>query len=128
MREFSCALLLLVVSTTWCAQAEQQPLTEKAKIEALILRIENLKDAVFVRNGTDYDAATAARFLRAKWQGQTKEIATAAEFIEKAASQSSTSGKAYMVRFKDGRDVKCGDYLKAELAKIEEQQKDQQKP
>ena len=36
-------------------------------------------------------------------------------FIAKAASVSSTSGKPYLIRFKDGREVKCGDYLKERL-------------
>jgi hypothetical protein len=41
------------------------------------------------------------------------------DFIEKVASVSSTSGKPYVIRFKDSHEVKCGDYLKEELKKLE---------
>jgi hypothetical protein len=103
-------------------RAADKPLTEKGKIEALINHLENLKDATFIRNDTKYEAKTAARFLRGKWQAQEaqeKEIKTAMEFIEKVASVSSTSGKPYVIRFKDAREVKCGEYLREELEKLE---------
>lgn len=92
---------------------------EKEKIEALILHVEGLKDASFVRNGRSYDAKSAGKFLRSKWNANTKEIKSAADFIGKAASVSSTSNKPYLIRFKDGKEVKCGEYLQAELAKLE---------
>jgi hypothetical protein len=97
---------------------EGKGLSEKEKIEALIKHVEGLSDAVFIRNGSEYDAKTAAKFLRGKWDREP-DIKTAKEFIDKLASASSTSGKPYLIRFKDGKEVKSGDYLKAELARIE---------
>ncbi len=91
---------------------------EKAKIEALISHLENFKDATFIRNGSDYDAKSAAKFLRGKWQANDKEIKTAADFIAKAATGSSTTGKPYLIRFKDGTQAKCGEYLAAQLKKL----------
>jgi len=41
------------------------------------------------------------------------------DFIDKVATVSGTSGKPYVIRFKDSREVKCGDYLTAELKKME---------
>src|SRR5206468_8030338 len=82
------------------AEAAEKPLTEREKIEALIKNVENLKDATFIRNDSSYDAKMAARFLRGKWQAQEKKIKTAADFIDKAGSVSSTSGKPYVIRFK----------------------------
>ncbi|MCE9520614.1 MAG: DUF5329 domain-containing protein [Verrucomicrobia bacterium] len=89
-----------------------------AQIEALINEIQMLKDASFVRNGSTYDAKTAAKFLRGKWDSHKSEITTAADFIEKAATVSSTTGKPYLIRFNDGREIKCGDFLKAKLEKL----------
>ncbi len=100
-------------------RAAEKPLGEKEKIQALIKALENLKDATFIRNGSDYDARAAARFLRGKWHAQEKEIKTAVDFIDKVASVSSTSGKPYVIRFKGAPEVKCGDYLKEELKKLE---------
>lgn len=91
---------------------------EKAKIEALISKVESLKDARFIRNGGDYDAKTAVKFLRGKWRSNAREIKTAADFIDKAATKSSLSGKPYVIRFKDGKEVKCAGFLKTELEKL----------
>jgi hypothetical protein len=112
-----CLLLLLALVIPLHAQTKA--LTEKAKIEALIAHIEALKDASFVRNGSDANAKTAAKFLRGKWQANDKDIKTAADFIAKAASVSSTTGKPYLIRFKDGTETRCGDYLSTHLKKLE---------
>jgi len=101
-------------------RAAERPLTEKEKIQALIKGLENLKDATFIRNESDYDAKAAARFLRGKWQAREKEIKTAVDFIDKVASVSSTSGKPYVIRFKGAREVKCSEYLKEELKQLEQ--------
>ena len=111
-------VLLSTVASPWIRAAEK-PLSETDKIEALIKHIEGLKDAKFIRNDSDYDAKTAARFLRGKWRANEKQIKTATDFIDKAASVSSTSGKPYVIRLKGEKEVKCGDYLKEELKKIE---------
>ena len=96
---------------------------EKEKITALIAHIESLKDASFIRNGRSYDAAAAGKFLRRKWEANAGEIKSAAGFIEKIASASGTSGQPYLIHFKDGKETKCGDYLKAQLGKMEKPKK-----
>ena len=111
--------LLLLLAAAFPLYAGNPAPAEKAKIEALIGSLERLHDATFVRNGSDYDAKSAAKFLRGKWQSNDKEIKTAADFIAKAASVSSTTGKPYLIRFKDGTRTKCGDYLTAQLKKLE---------
>ena len=112
-------LLVIALVVPLGVPAAEKPATEKEKIEALIRNIENLKGATFIRNNSDYDAKTAARFLRGKWRAHEKEVKTAMDFIDKVATVSGTSGKPYMIRFKDARDVKCADYLKDELKKLE---------
>jgi hypothetical protein len=118
-RIFYAGFLLLLVGALSSLRAADNPLTEKGKIEALIKHLENLKDATFIRNDSHYEAKTAARFLHGKWQAEEKKIKTAMDFIEKVASVSSTSGKPYVIRFKAGREVKCGEYLRDELKKLE---------
>lgn len=112
-------LVVLVAGVPVWAYAQSKPMTEREKIEALLRHIENLKDAVFIRNGREYDAKTAASFLRAKWRANDAGVKSARDFIVKVASVSSTTGKPYLIRFRDGREVKSGDYLLAELTKLE---------
>jgi len=110
-----CLLCFFWSTATTLPAAEA---AEKAKIESLISHVQGLENATFVRNGSEYSAANAAKFLRAKWERHEKEVQTAADFIAKVASASGTSGKAYLIRFKDGKETPCGDYLTAQLKKL----------
>jgi hypothetical protein len=112
-------LALVLLTTRIPASAQEKPTTEKQKIEALIKHVEEMKDAKFVRNGTEYDAKAAAKFLRGKWEANAATIKTAKDFIEKAASVSTTTGKPYLIRPKSGQEMKSGEYLLAELKKLE---------
>ena len=100
-------------------QAQTLPNTEKQKIEALIKQVANLKDAKFVRNGSAYNADSAATFLRRKWEANESEVKTARDFIDKVASFSGTSGKPYLIRFKEGGEIKSRDFLLAQLKNLD---------
>src|SRR5215207_4607467 len=110
---------LSVVLILLPAAARAAEMSEQRKIEALIKHVENLKDAKFVRNGAEHDAKTAVRFLRGKWDANKADIKTATDFIDKAATKSTTTGKPYVIRFKDGKETPSADYLRAELKKLE---------
>ena len=79
----------------------------------------DLKDAKFIRNGSTYEPATAVRFLRGKWEANDAKVKTARDFIDKVASVSGTSGKPYLMRFSDGKEISSREFLIAELKKIE---------
>jgi hypothetical protein len=100
------------------ARAEILPASEKQKIEALINQVAQLSDARFVRNGSAYSAKSAATFLRLKWQANASQVSTVGDFIDKIASFSGTSGKPYLIRFKDGPEMKSRDFLLTELKKL----------
>ncbi len=98
--------------------ASANPETEK--IEALLKHLESLKDASFIRNDKALQPGEAATLMRRKWEAQDEDIKSATEFIEKIMTASSSGArKPYLIRFKDGKETKCADYLKAELEKLE---------
>jgi Family of unknown function (DUF5329) len=99
--------------------------SERQKIEALIRYVGEMSETKFVRNGSPYDAKTAAMFLRRKWGANDSQVKTARDFIDKIATVSGTSGKAYIIRFKDGTEVKSRDFLLAALDKIEKSMTEQ---
>jgi hypothetical protein len=113
------ALLILLLGAPLLVHAQGLPAAEKQKIETLINQINGLKDAQFIRNGAGYSAEKAATFLRRKWQANDSAVKTARDFIAKVASYSGTSGKPYVIRFKDGREINSQDYLLGALIKIE---------
>ena len=95
------------------------PAAERQKIESLIKQVGDLKDAKFIRNGSTYEVARAVRFLRGKWDANDSVVKTAQDFVDKVASSSGTSGKPYLIRFNDGREVTSRAFLLAELKKLE---------
>lgn len=111
--------LLIFAACPALSWAQSAPPAEKQKIEALIKQVSDLKDAKFVRNGSTYEPPTAVRFLRRKWEANDAQVTTARDFIDKVASVSGTSGKPYLIRLKDGRELKSRDFLLAELKKLE---------
>jgi len=112
-------LLIALLITPSILRAQTLPVTEKQKIDALIEHVGELKDAKFIRNGSSYEPATAVRFLRGKWNANKAEVKTARDFIDKVATKSGTSGKPYLMRYSDGKEIPSREFLLAELKKIE---------
>ena len=107
--------LILPAAMTQASETAIRPLSENEKIESLIAHVEGLKDAKFIRNGIEYDAKTAGAFLRGKWDTNKAKIKTASDFIQQVATKSSTTGKPYLIRLKDGQEHKSGEYLAEQL-------------
>lgn len=74
----------------------------------------------FQRNGTWYDAGDAQAHLRKKyaWLVKRDMVASAEQFIERAGSQSSISGKPYQVRCSGRPAVTSASWLSDRLAEI----------
>jgi membrane-bound lytic murein transglycosylase len=123
-RLLSCILILCLLSA--CTQshpkqnATSQSATENDKIEKLIQYVAAMKDATFLRNGKSYNPQEAADHMRKKWRAVDGKIQTASQFIDYLASQSSTTGKPYKIRLKDGKEVTTHDYLHDRLKQIEQ--------
>ena len=119
-------LALTVALFAWCAPAaisappadSPASLEEAAKIEQLIAAVEHLKDATFVRNGTEYDGKAAADHMRRKWKIVAKDVKTARDFIQLVGTKSSQSDKPYVIRFKDGKEIESAKFLGEQLDKL----------
>lgn len=74
----------------------------------------------FQRNGSWHEAPEAAKHLQRKYDYLQKRdlVATSEQFIARAASESSLSGKPYQVRCGGQAPVASAAWLKAELAKL----------
>ena len=98
--------------------ADGAPVTETEKIEYLIASVEQLSDAKFVRNGTEYDAQAAADHLRLKWHNAGDRIKTAEDFIRLCASASSVSGHPYRIKFADGTVMESATFFRGRLQSL----------
>lgn len=94
---------------------------EQRRIEFLFNEIEGF-EGVFIRNGVEYNSQKAVAHLRMKlnrainsWFAPDKEEWTAELFIDELATKSSLSDRYYHIKYKDGRTVKSGEWLKERL-------------
>jgi len=112
------SLVLLSMAQAVVAAA---PAQEQSRIEKLIRYVESQKTLKFVRNGTEYTAEDAGKFLRGKLEAMGGEVTTARQFIKRIASRSSMSGQPYQVRLAGGQTMLAEKFLEDELQRIERQ-------
>lgn len=113
-------LTLMVVALIWPALLSAREAREQKRIDFLIESLTSLKGAVFIRNGTEYDAGKAREHLQSKLAYGGDRIKTAEEFIKYCATQSSLSHKPYQIRFADGRTVETATFFKTKLKEFDE--------
>jgi len=117
----ACVLALLTCCLPGGARAAHIDAAEAQKIDYLIASIETLKDAQFVRNDSSFSAKAAADHLRMKLRVAGSRVTSADDFIRYCASSSSVSGKPYLIRFADGREVAAELFLRQKLKEYETQ-------
>ena len=110
-------ILWLVLQTLWPKMAAALTPYAQVEIEHLLAYVEYSK-CTFYRNGSWYDAATAGRHLRLKYDWMKGSLDRTEEFIEKAASRSSLSGTPYEVRCGTESPVYGAEWLNEELTRF----------
>lgn len=95
------------------------PASAAHEIDQLITALAS-SGCEFQRNGRWYDAAQAQAHLRKKyaWLHKRDLVDSAEQFIERAGSQSSFSGRAYQVRCPGRPPVTSAAWLRARLAQF----------
>jgi hypothetical protein len=112
------ALAAAVFAATQAHAAEPNAAT-KQEVQHLFSYLE-ASGCQFFRNGTWYDSKAAAAHLQQKYQYLLDKgmLSNAESFIEKGATESSMSGKPYLVKCgTDGKPVESATWLKGELIK-----------
>ncbi len=72
-------------------------------------------DARFIRNGTSYTPAEAVEHVKAKYAHFKNRIKTPEDFIRFSASKSLLSGRPYLVRTHEGKEMRLDEWLTAAL-------------
>src|ERR1043165_2179185 len=109
MKSFRASLLVLVASIAFASPVKSaEPLDQT--INYLIDCVANSK-ATFIRNGTSYTPAEAAEHIKAKYAHFKNDIRTPEDFIRLSASKSILSGKPYLVRLPDGKEMRLDAWL-----------------
>ncbi len=109
MRFFRRSLLVLLISLVLAGQIAAAESLEQT-IDYLINYVANSK-ATFIRNGTLHTPAEAVAHIKAKYDHFKNDIKTPEDFIRLAASKSLLSGKPYLVRTPDGKEMHLDAWL-----------------
>jgi hypothetical protein len=104
-----------VILALFSGMVHAQDNIEKKKIEFLICSVANLREAKFIRNGTEHDGKEAAEHLRMKLQKAGGKVQTADDFIRGCGSYSSISGKPYLIRLSNGNTIEAEQYFREKL-------------
>jgi hypothetical protein len=106
---------LNILPAAWAAP----PPVAQIEINHLLGLVEQ-SGCEFFRNGTWYDAQRAQAHLRAKYAVLVvnDQIKTAEDFINKAASNSSSSGQPYQIRCGGGAAMTSNQWFGAALARL----------
>lgn len=113
MKKF-LALLIFIPSI-----AAAQAISDQARAEvSYLLNYLRSSGCHFNRNGTWYTAPEAADHLNQKYAHLLKKglVGSAEDFISRAATESSISGKAYHVKCAAAAEAESGPWLGAVLA------------
>jgi hypothetical protein len=102
--------LLLIVSLS-IAQVTPTAVDLEQTILYLLDRVAK-SECTFIRNEKYYGAKEAAEHMKAKAKYYKNEIKTAEDFIQLAGTKSLISGDDYYVRTKEGKEMRCADWLK----------------
>ncbi len=68
-------------------------------------------NTTFIRNGTSHTPAEAVAHIKAKYEHFKSEIKTPEDFIRLSASKSLLTGKPYLVRTPDGKEMRLDVWL-----------------
>jgi len=123
-----CIVLLLALGTSFPALSSEPDEATKKEISYLINHLAS-SGCQFNRNGTWYDSSRAVSHLKRKYEYLLKSdlVPNTEAFIERAASESSASGKPYLVKCGNEPEVQSAVWFREALAKFREESSNEQK-
>ena len=111
-RFFVCLVITSVIAGTSLQADASLEDAARAEIEYLLDRLGS-SGCEFFRNGDWYDASRARQHIERKYNWLVKRdlVASAEQFIERAATESSRSGESYLVRCAQSEPVPSAHWL-----------------
>ena len=123
-RNISVVVLAMVLPVAFAWADNKEPQENVDETIRYLLDYVAKSDCTFIRNGTAYDGKKASEHLESKYKYFKKEIVTPEDFIRLAATKSLLTGKPYMIKTKDGTELRSDDWLKKILEDYRKTQKE----
>lgn len=109
------ALVALVAVLPSLCAAQLNPAAQREV--AGLLQAVGASGCEFIRGGTAYPADQAQQHLRKKYEylASRSQLASAEDFVDKAATRSSMLGEVYLIRCSNAAPQPCEQWLRAKL-------------
>jgi len=107
-------MLTIILTLTFLFSGNFVIAGEQEDIEYLLTFIAE-SNCIFIRNGKEHQAKEASEHLAMKYNHVKRRIKTARDFIEKIASKSSLTRRAYKIRCEGKQQVPAQQWLKEAL-------------
>ena len=125
---YSIAVILVFALSGGVAFAQTAAAPEDLKQTVqYLLDFVAKSDLSFIRNGQTYTPKEAAAHMKTKYDYFKWMIKTPEDFIRLAGSKSLLSGRPYLVKTKDGKEIETADWLGKILNDYRAWRKDSQK-
>ena len=111
MKHITLAILFVFIAALAATAQEAGPKEDLQQTVDYLLNYVAGSECVFIRNGKEYDAKKASSHMKRKYNHFRDEIKTPEDFIRLAATMSTMSGKPYMVKLKNGKEMASADWL-----------------
>lgn len=114
-KNFITVVLSIFLTVTMVLAEDTRPQENTDETIAYLLAFVAKSDCTFIRNGQFYTDKQASRHMQDKRRYFKDQIVTPEDFIRLAATKSLQTGQPYMVRTKDGKELRCDEWLKEVL-------------
>ena len=114
-RNFIIIAIAIVLAATMALAEDTRPRENTDETIVYLLSFVAKSDYTFIRNGQSYTGKQASYHMKTKRQYFKDKIATPEDFIRLAATKSLQTGQPYMVRTKEGKELRCDEWLKKVL-------------
>lgn len=111
VRFFSVMITALTAGLLLVSEAFALTPQEETRVDNLLIAVGKQEQLLFIRNGSEHNAAEAESHLRLKLGKTKKRLKTAEQFVDNVASKSSITGTPYQVKFPGQPPVDAQIYL-----------------
>lgn len=123
-RNLIIVAITTVLAATMAVAQDPRPQKDTDDTVAYLLAFVAKSDCTFIRNGKSYTGERASDHLNSKYRYFKNRIATPEDFIRLAATKSMLSGQPYMIRTKEGKELRSDEWLKQILEEYRKSKKD----
>ncbi|MCX5806713.1 MAG: DUF5329 family protein [Proteobacteria bacterium] len=114
-RQLIIAVILIILASTMVLAENTRSWENTNETIEYLLAFVAKSDYIFIRNGQSYTGKQASSHMKTKRQYFKNQIATPEDFIQFAATKSLQTDQPYMVRTKEGEELRCDEWMKKVL-------------